>query len=40
MARVQVTQKSAPFQVAVKAGKYSLTADEPAALGGGIRVRG
>ena len=35
MARVQVTQKSAPFQVAVKAGKYSLIADEPATLGGG-----
>lgn len=35
MARVQVTQKSAPFQVEVKAGKYSLTVDEPPSLGGG-----
>ena len=35
MARVLVTQQSAPFQVEVKAGKYSLTADEPPALGGG-----
>ena len=35
MARVQVTQKSAPCPVSVHAGKYRLTADEPAALGGG-----
>lgn len=35
MARVTVTQKSAPFQVEVKAGKHSLMADEPPALGGG-----
>jgi putative redox protein len=35
MARVHVTQKSAPYQVEVKAGKYTITADEPPALGGG-----
>lgn len=35
MARVHVVQKSAPYQVEVKAGAYSLTADEPPALGGG-----
>jgi putative redox protein len=35
MARVHVTQKSAPYQVEVKAGKFGLVADEPPALGGG-----
>lgn len=35
MARVHVIQKSAPYGVEIKAGKHTLTSDEPTAMGGG-----